>query len=208
MLDKVIHPPELNWRSLLRTTASDLMSKQAYQKTEYSFKRVNRRGSAFMKDCAFPSMIGYAPLVMMAIDTSGSRVDGEQFIVDMQNASDILKAVGKLSKNSFSAFCVDTDVKKIQPVNRVEDLDFTGGGGTDMSVAFRYVRDLPRRKRPDVFVLATDGGFDWDKCAKVWPDNMKVIILITDAWYLQPGKIPEWVYGEAKVIDCSMKHNQ
>ena len=208
MLDKVIHPPELNWRSLLRTTASDLMSKQAYQKTEYSFKRVNRRGSAFMKDCAFPSMIGYAPLVMMAIDTSGSRVDGEQFVVDMQNASDILKAVGKLSKNSFSAFCVDTDVKKIQPVNRVEDLDFTGGGGTDMSVAFRYVRDLPRRKRPDVFVLATDGGFDWDKCAKVWPDNMKVIILITDAWYLQPGKIPEWVYGEAKVIDCSMKHNQ
>lgn len=205
MLDKVIHPPELNWRSLLRTTASDLMSKQAYQKTEYSFKRVNRRGSAFMKDCAFPSMVGYAPLVMMAIDTSGSRVDGEQFVVDMQNASDILKAVGKLSKHSFSAFCVDTDVKKIQPVNRVEDLDFTGGGGTDMSVAFRYVRDLPRRKRPDVFVLATDGGFDWDKCAKVWPDNMKIIILITDAWYLQPGKIPDWVYGEAKVIDCSIK---
>ena len=205
MLDKVIHPPELNWRSLLRTTASDLMSKQAYQKTEYSFKRVNRRGSAFMKDCAFPSMIGYAPLVTMAIDTSGSRVDGEQFVVDMQNASDILKAVGKLSKHSFSAFCVDTDVKKIQPVNRVEDLDFTGGGGTDMSVAFRYVRDLPRRKRPDVFVLATDGGFDWDKCAKVWPDNMKIIILITDAWYLQPGKIPDWVYGEAKVIDCSIK---
>lgn len=205
MLDKVVHPPELDWRRLLRTTASDLMSKQAYQKTEYSFKRVNRRGSAFMKDCAFPSMVGYAPVVMMAIDTSGSRTDGEQFQMDMQNASEILKAVGKLSKNSFSAFCVDTDIKRIQPVNRVDDLDFTGGGGTDMSVAFKYATSLPRRKRPDVFVLATDGGFDWDKCVPFWPDSMKVIILITDAWYLQPGKIPDWVYDEAKVIDCSPK---
>lgn len=206
-LNRVIHPPELNWRQLLRTTASDLMSKQAYQKTEYSFKRVNRRGSAFMKDCAFPSMVGYAPIVMMGIDTSGSRVDGVQFEIDMSNAQDILKSVGKLSKKSFSAFCVDTSIKRIQPVPRIEDLDLTGGGGTDMSVAFEYVSTLPRRKRPDIFVLATDGGFDWDKCAKVWPDNMKVIILITDSWYLQPGKIPNWVYTEAKVIDCSIRHS-
>lgn len=196
--DRLTSPPPLPWRRLLQVAAAEFMSKMAYVKTEYSFKRINRRGSAFMRDTVFPSMIGYAPNVMMAIDTSGSRTDGGQFEMDMMNASAILKATGKLSKRSFSAFSVDTAVKKIKLVDRIEDIDFEGGGGTDMSVAFDYARRLPRLKRPDIFVLATDGGFDWEKCASVWPQNMKVIILITDPYYMD--KIPAWVYRDAKVI--------
>lgn len=196
--DRLTSPPPLPWRRLLQVAASECMSKMAYVKTEYSFKRVNRRGSAFMRDTVFPSMIGYAPNVMMAIDTSGSRTSGGQFEMDMMNASAILKATGKLSKKSFSVFSVDTAVKKIKLVDRIEDIDFEGGGGTDMSVAFDYARKLPRLKRPDIFVLATDGGFDWEKCASVWPQNMKVIILITDPYYMD--KIPAWVYRDAKVI--------
>lgn len=199
--DALVTPPSIPWRRLLQTAMSEYVSKMAYAKTEYSFKRVNRRASSYMRDTVFPSMVGYAPIVMMGIDTSGSRVGDGQFELDARNAEAILKAVGKLSKNSFSVFSVDTNIKKTRLVNRVEDINFTGGGGTDMSVAFDFVRSLPRRKRPDIFILATDGGFDWEKCARVWPKNMKVIILLTDHYYV--GRVPAWVYSNAKVIEVT-----
>lgn len=199
--DALVTPPSIPWRRLLQTAMSEYVSKMAYAKTEYSFKRVNRRASSYMRDTVFPSMVGYAPIVMMGIDTSGSRVGNGQFELDARNAEAILKAVGKLSKNSFSVFSVDTDIKKTHLVNRVEDINFTGGGGTDMSVAFDFVRSLPRRKRPDIFILATDGGFDWEKCARVWPKNMKVIILLTDHYYV--SRVPAWVYSNAKVIEVT-----
>ena len=199
--DALVTPPSIPWRRLLQTAMSEYVSKMAYAKTEYSFKRVNRRASSYMRDTVFPSMVGYAPIVMMGIDTSGSRVGDGQFELDARNAEAILKAVGKLSKNSFSVFSVDTNIKKTRLVNRVEDINFTGGGGTDMSVAFDFVRSLPRRKRPDIFILATDGGFDWEKCARVWPKNMKVIILLTDHYYV--SRVPAWVYSNAKVIEVT-----
>lgn len=199
--DALVTPPPITWRRLLQTAMSEYVSKMAYARTEYSFKRVNRRASTYMKDTVFPSMVGYAPIVMMGIDTSGSRVGNGQFELDAKNAEAILKAVGKLSKNSFSVFSVDTNIKKTRLVNRVEDINFTGGGGTDMSVAFDFVRSLPRRKRPDIFILATDGGFDWEKCARVWPKNMKVIILLTDHYYV--SRVPAWVYSNAKVIEVT-----
>lgn len=199
--DSLITPPPIPWRRLLQTAMSEYVSKMAYAKTEYSFKRINRRASSYMKDTVFPSMVGYAPIVMMGIDTSGSRTSGGQFEMDMVNAEAILKSVAKLSKNSFSVFSVDTDIKKTKLVNRVDEINFTGGGGTDMSVAFNFVRTLPRRRRPDIFILSTDGGFDWDKCARVWPKNMKVIILMTDHYYM--SKIPSWVYEYAKVIEVT-----
>lgn len=200
-LDALVAAPAIPWRRLLQTDMSEYVSKMAYAKTEYSFKRVNRRASSYMKDIVLPSMVGYAPIVMMGIDTSGSRVGDGQFELDARNAEAILKATGKLSKNSFSAFSVDTNVKKTHLVNRVEDINFTGGGGTDMSVAFDFVRNLPRRRRPDIFILSTDGGFDWDKCIRVWPKNMKVIILLTDHYYV--SRVPSWVYSYAKVIEVT-----
>lgn len=200
-LDALVAAPAIPWPRLLQTDMSEYVSKMAYAKTEYSFKRVNRRASSYMQDIVLPSMVGYAPIVMMGIDTSGSRVGDGQFELDARNAEAILKATGKLSKNSFSAFSVDTNVKKIHLVNRVEDINFTGGGGTDMSVAFDFVRSLPRRRRPDIFILSTDGGFDWDKCIRVWPKNMKVIILLTDHYYV--SKVPSWVYSYAKVIEVT-----
>ena len=200
-LDALVAAPAIPWRRLLQTAMSEDVSKMAYAKTEYSFKRVNRRASSYMKDTVLPAMVGYAPIVMMGIDTSGSRVGDGQFELDARNAEAILKATGKLSKNSFSVFSVDTNVKKIHLVNRVEDIDFTGGGGTDMSVAFDFVRSLPRRRRPDIFILSTDGGFDWDKCLRVWPKNMKVIILLTDHYYV--SRVPSWVYSCAKVIEVT-----
>ena len=61
---------------------------------------------------------------------------------------------------------------------------------------------MSRRERPDVFILATDGELSdrtWDKCAEAWPGNVKVILLITDSYYMD--RIPQWVFSEATVID-------
>jgi predicted metal-dependent peptidase len=204
---KAAEPPVMDWRRNLIAVSQDLMSKQAYKKTEYSFKRVNRRGSAFMKDVAFPSVVGYNPRVMMAIDTSYSvSHDEKQTATIARNAEEIMKAVTRGTRGAFKVFCVDTTIKETAVVETVDDLNLTGGGGTDMSPAFEYISSLNRSKRPDVFILATDGGLSddsWNRCADAWPKNVKVIILITDSYYLD--KIPRWLYDDAQVIDVSGK---
>ena len=202
-LTRAATPPSIDWRRKLLAVSRDLMSKQAYKKTEYSFKRINRRGSAFMRDVAFPSVVGYEPKIMMGIDTSYSvSHDARQMASIVRNAEDIMKSVSHGSRGSFRAFCVDSRMKDVQLVDSVDDLDLTGGGGTDMSPAFEYVSKMSRRERPDVFILATDGELSdrtWDKCAEAWPGNVKVILLITDSYYMD--RIPQWVFSEATVID-------
>jgi predicted metal-dependent peptidase len=204
-VSKAASPPDLDWRRKLLAVSQDLMSKQAYKKTDYSFKRVNRRGSAFMRDVAFPSIIGYNPKIMMGIDTSYSvSHDERQMASIVRNAQEIMKTVTRGGKGAFKAFCVDTHLKDTQIVDNVDDLNLTGGGGTDMSPAFEYISNMNRRDRPDVFILATDGELSestWNKCAKAWPKNVKVIILITDSYYMD--KIPKWLFDEASVIDIS-----
>jgi predicted metal-dependent peptidase len=204
-LSKAAEPPVMDWRRNLMAITQDLVSKQAYRKTEYSFKRVNRRGSAFMRDGVFPSVIGYQPKVMMAIDTSYSvSHDDRQVATIARNAEEVLKAVTRGVKNTFKVFCVDTQIKPTDIVNNVDDLNIQGGGGTDMGPAFEYVSSLNRMERPDVFILATDGGLSdksWKRCADAWPKGVKVIVMITDAYYLD--RLPLWLHEDAQIIDVS-----
>jgi len=162
-----------------------------------------------MKDVVFPGMVGYQVKVMMAIDTSAS-VTGydDQLSLICKNAEEIMKAVMRNNKHGFSCFCVDTTIKPERIMTSIDDLDLTGGGGTDMAPAFEYVNGMKGRNRPDIFVLASDGEFDWNKCLPYWPDNMKVIILITSPRQFVDGKpstIPDWVMGKADVIDVSTR---
>ena len=208
-LDRFAGDPPIDWRKNFRPVFQKAVSMQAYRKTAQSFRRINRRGSAFMKDVVFPGMVGYQVKVMMAIDTSAS-VTGydDQLSLICKNAEEIMKAVMRNNKHGFSCFCVDTTIKPERIMTSIDDLDLTGGGGTDMAPAFEYVNGMKGRNRPDIFVLASDGEFDWNKCLPYWPADMKVIILITSSRQFVDGKpstIPDWVMGKADVIDVSTR---
>lgn len=208
-LDRFAGDPPIDWRKNFRPVFQKAVSMQAYRKTAQSFRRINRRGSAFMKDVVFPGMVGYQVKVMMAIDTSAS-VTGydDQLSLICKNAEEIMKSVMRNNKHGFSCFCVDTTIKPERIMTSIDDLDLTGGGGTDMAPAFEYVNGMKGRNRPDIFVLASDGEFDWNKCLPYWPADMKVIILITSPRQFVEGKpstIPDWVMGKADVIDVSTR---
>lgn len=199
--------PPIDWRRNFRPIFQKAVSSQAYRKTATSFRKINRRGSAFMKDVVFPGMVGYQIKVVMAIDTSASVVSyGDQLSLICKNAEEIMKAVMRNNKNGFSCFCVDTQIKPEKIMTSIDDLDLTGGGGTDMAPAFKYVNELKGKNRPDIFILASDGEFMWDKCLEYWPDDMKVIIMITSKDQFvngEPKTIPAWVMDRADVIDVS-----
>lgn len=124
----------------------------------------------------------------------------KEIMAALREAQEIVK--NGLGEDCLKAFCVDTEMKDVQPVSDVNDLDITGGGGTDMMPAFRYICELPKRDKPDIFVLATDGFVPWDACKRWLPDwQCEVIILITDNDGLK--QIPDWMHDNATVIDIS-----
>ena len=73
-----------------------------------------------------------------------------------------------------------------------------------MGPSFTFVRKMRRENRPDIFVLATDGGVPWGPVIKelyLCRKLFKSIILITDeASFLA---VPEELHSLATVIDVS-----
>lgn len=190
-------PPRVNWREVLTHAYSSEYSKAARRCIDYSYKRVNRRGTAFASDLVFPGLVGRSPRTMVAVDTSGSMGE-KDYDAMLREVSALLKEVSHSEKNSIVFFCVDTKMKDPDLVTDIADIDLKGGGGTDMAPAFAYVSGLSRSKRPDVFVLVTDGGFDWSRLERSWPSGVKVIIALTSDMSL--GSIPAFVSENATVV--------
>lgn len=192
-------PPKTNWRRVLARIASAARARKSYQATEHTYSKINARASAFFPDTIFPGMTSYEPKIIMALDTSGSM--GQDSIMRaLAEAEGIIKS--GCGSSDFSIFCVDTDVKAVQPVDDIAKLDLRGGGGTDMAPAFEYIRSLPMYDRPDVFVLATDGYVPWEHCQGLLPEwDCTVIILIVDAGGMK--MVPSWLSSKTKTLDIS-----
>lgn len=192
-------PPKTNWRRVLARIASAARARKSYQATEHTYSKINARASAFFPDTIFPGMTSYEPKIIMALDTSGSM--GQDSIMRaLTEAEGIIKS--GCGSSDFSIFCVDTDVKAVQPVDDITKLDLRGGGGTDMVPAFEYIRSLPMYDRPDVFVLATDGYVPWEHCQGLLPEwDCTVIILIVDAGGMK--MVPSWLSSKTKTLDIS-----
>ena len=99
-----------------------------------------------------------------------------------------------------------TTIGEIKTVKSVDDVEITGGGGTDMAVAFKYINSLSRRESPDIFILSTDGGTDWGKVEKEI-DKMIIsyppIILITSEYGMK--LVPESLLDgkRCRILDIS-----
>lgn len=152
-----LKPAKVPWQAILRSTFSRLNDSIARGRSDYSYRRSNRRMND--SDFVFPGLVKYIPKTMFAIDTSGS-MDQTDYISLLTEAESILKE-SKKGKDSFKVFSIDTVVGNVKPVKSVKEIKLVGGGGTDMSVGLKYANELPKKQKPDLFVLATDGYTDW-----------------------------------------------
>jgi predicted metal-dependent peptidase len=198
-----MQPPQVRWQDMLRRLLAQANDRITRGRSDYSYRRVSRRHSG--SEYIFPGMIQYEPSIAFGVDTSGS-MGKDDYTSLLAEVEELIKLTSR-GKTAFSVFSVDTTVSKIKPSKSVKDLALRGGGGTDMSVAFRYINELPRREQVDLFILATDGGTDWKAVlkelenAKRMKKNYQSLILITQKSALKG--IPERVKRLAKVVDIS-----
>lgn len=196
----MMSPPKVDWRDLFRRAVATSYSASIAGRSHQSYKRVNKRYS--QGSVIFPGTIDHSPTVMFGIDTSGS-MGGEDFRSLLAEIESIIKSAAR-QKNSLRVFSIDTTIKNIEPVSSVKNLKLSGGGGTDMSVAFAYVNSLHKSQVPSIFVLGTDGGTDWNSVEdqiRVGTHKYHPIILVTQKYSM--GHIPASLYEVASIIDIS-----
>lgn len=200
-----MYRPVTDWKTIFKRVSANSMARVSKGRADYSYRQVNRRmtGGKFI----FPGMIKYEPSAMLGVDISGSMGKDDQ-IKTAGEAESLLKALG--NNPDFKVFSVDTKVGDIQPVKSVKDIDLYGGGGTRMEVAFQYIQSLPKKQRPDFFVLATDGGTDWDLLLRdaLKTHRMKVmsVILVTSEDGMERYNYVKHRYklpAGLNIIDCS-----
>lgn len=177
----LMQPPKVDWRKIFAQCFGNAYSTMVRGRTHTTYRRVNRRFS--QSDVVFPGWFDTIPRVMVGVDTSGSMHD-EDYQKSLSEVEGIIRngIRGESRKKALSVFSVDTEIKEIQEVSSVSEIEFKGGGGTDMDVAFKYVSELPAKKRPDVFVLCTDGYTYWSDARSYLEgmrDKVRSIVLVT-----------------------------
>lgn len=202
-LERTPELPKVSWQQILHNIMAKLGTDAKLGNADYSYSRVNRRMST-ASEYIFPGMVEYSPRVTMGIDTSGS-MSRDDFDKALAEVEEITKNAIQDVKMEF--FCVDTQVKQIQAVSTIDEIKLSGGGGTDMAVAWDYILAPENSsKLPDVFVLATDGIFtNWDEIFRkvdlAKRRGVHSVILVTSEQGLR--YLPEKMPKRAEVIDIS-----
>ena len=142
---------------------------------DFTYQRVNRRQFAMPNAPRLKGDRKYAPKAVVVIDTSGSMTtECKRKCIEVMAQG--LQAVGEFHV-IFGDTRVQADVKFSRLQNEVE---MPGGGGTDMRTLLEYAE---KTHKPDVIVLATDGGTPWP----VVPTKAQLIVALT-----QETPTPPW----------------
>ena len=150
--------PKIDWKKVLR----DFITETCAGRDESSWRKPNRRFLSY--DVYMPSMVGTTMTeLVIGFDTSGSIFGGVE--MDMF-ASEIKQIIEDIKPTKVHVIYWDTSVVGHQTFEEgqfaVQNLKPKGGGGTDGSVLFDYLRD--KRITPQAIVQFTDGYVgDWGK---------------------------------------------
>jgi predicted metal-dependent peptidase len=155
--------PQLPWQTILQKFL------HKYNKTDYSWKKPNRR---FFPKHHLPSLWGQSLMdIAVAADTSGSVSDAD-FTAIVSEIAGILKMM-QPEKVSFIQF--DTCIKSVDVVKNLQDLmavSFTGRGGTIVEPIMQWAVE----NKPQAMLVFTDGYFH--KSGLTQPPATDVIWLI------------------------------
>lgn len=141
ILNELINPV-LPWNELLQNYMDSFI------KEDYSYRKPNRRYT----DIIMPSLYSEGiDSIIFAVDCSGS-VSEEDFNKGIVEFSSIKE---KLNPNQTHLITFDTKIKNTYIFQRdepIEDLEFIGFGGTDLTEVFNYANEI----NPTVLVVFSD----------------------------------------------------
>ena len=143
--------PKVDWRKVLR----DFITETCAGRDESSWRRPNRR---FLSDDIYmPTMLGTTMTeLVIGFDTSGSCFGGDEMT---RFVSEITNIIGDIKPSKCHVVYWDTGIRGHQTFEdgqfAVQSLKPRGGGGTDGSVLFDYLRE--KRINPQAIVQFSDG---------------------------------------------------
>lgn len=144
-LDNLLNP-KLPWQTILRKYV------QSYAKTDYSFRKPNRR---FFPEHILPSQFGESLIdLTIAVDTSGS-VSDHDFKVFVSEVGGIFKMM-KPKKITLIQF--DTKIKAVDQLHSFDELSkvhFVGRGGTQIHEVIEWANTY----KPQLLMVFSDGDF-------------------------------------------------
>ena len=150
--------PKIDWKKVLR----DFITETCAGRDESSWRKPNRRFLSY--DVYMPSMVGTTMTeLVIGFDTSGSCFGGDEMTAFVSNIKTIIEDI---KPTKVHVIYWDTAIAGHQTFEEgqfaVQDLKPKGGGGTDGSVLFEYLRE--QRITPQAIVQFTDGYVgDWGK---------------------------------------------
>ena len=141
--------PQVRWEQELK---KEVLNGIGWVKgrVDYTFKGLSRRQHP---QIILPTMIAKIPKVIMVIDSSGS-MSTEELSKGLAEVEGVIQSTG----SELEVICWDCELHSSVKVHSATQVEITGGGGTDMAEALRFVAE---EKRPDICVVFTDGGTEW-----------------------------------------------
>jgi len=171
----LLRPSRINWKNQFRNIVSRNYNSIINGHADITYSQPDRRRSENPYNIVYPGEIGYAPEVIVGVDTSGSMSED-----DYNKALAEVRGILKQTNSPKIRFVtIDTEVTADRELKgNMRSVQLDGGGGTEMNVFYRYINRL--RHKPDMSVLMTDGFIDWDEVFEAMNPRMRNIILITD----------------------------
>lgn len=151
--EDLLRPPTIPWRRLLAAAIRRPLAQRAGQ-VDYSYARPSRRR---VSRVVMPAMRQPLLSVAVVVDTSGS-MGAEDLSAALSEVKGICAQIG-VRGEGLRVLAVDAVAARAEPVQRVESIRLTGGGGTDMRVGIAAAREL--RPPVDAVVVLTDGLTPW-----------------------------------------------
>lgn len=157
--------PKVDWRKVLR----EFITETCAGRDESTWRKPNRRYLA--EDIYMPSMVGTTMTeLVIGFDTSGSVFGGAEMT---RFVSEVTSLINELKPSKCHVIYWDTKVAGHQVFEdgqfAVQSLKPKGGGGTDGSVLFDYLRN--KRIAPQAIVQFTDGyvgSWGHSDCPTLW----------------------------------------
>lgn len=164
-LIKEMTDPVMPWRELIQTNLTSAI------KSDYSWMRPSRR--SWHMDAVMPGMNpGEEIDVDIYIDMSGSisNKQGMQFLSEVAGMMDVFDGYN-LRVTCFDTRCYNTQEFSSENMERIEEYELHGGGGTDFDCIFDDLKEAGRV--PNRLIVFTDGypfgsWGDADYCDTTW----------------------------------------
>ena len=175
-----------HWSEMLRRVLVTASNQRMAGDTIRTYRRPNFRLQCALPDTRIilPTTYDVRPNVYVGVDTSGSMMNSEDIGRALGNIERIFEEFQTRAEVRISA--IDTELGEFQSVKQIKDIEFTGGGGTDMvpfiNALNSYESGADKEHPPATLgILITDGYIDWEDVADALQEkhNYKLAIVLT-----------------------------